>query len=60
MHAQWSEHLQLKQETMGSIPGGWVPGFFSLPAGLVINVDGMICDTPNMDGALTFIHVVCW
>ena len=38
--AQWSEHLQLKQETKGSIPGGF-PGFFSLPAGLVTNVDGM-------------------
>ena len=25
--AQWSEHLQLKQETMGSILGGF-PGFF--------------------------------
>ena len=31
--AQWSEHLQLKQEALGSIPGGY-PGFFSLPAGL--------------------------
>ena len=25
--AQWSEHLQLKQEALGSIPGGY-PGFF--------------------------------
>ena len=33
--AQWSEHLQLKQEALGSIPGGY-PGFFSLPAGLLM------------------------
>ena len=38
--AQWSEYLQLKQEALGSIPGGY-PGFFSLPAGVVTNVDGM-------------------
>ena len=25
--AQWSEHIQLKQEALGSIPGGY-PGFF--------------------------------
>ena len=25
--AQWSEHLQLKQEALDSIPGGY-PGFF--------------------------------
>ena len=25
--AQWSEHLQLKQEALGSIPGGYL-GFF--------------------------------
>ena len=31
--AQWSEHLQLKQEALGSIPSG-CPGFFSLSAGL--------------------------
>ena len=31
--AQWSERLQLKQEALGSIPGGY-PGFFSLSAGL--------------------------
>ncbi len=37
--AQWSEHLQLKQEALGSIPGGY-PGFFSLSAGL-LNVDEM-------------------
>ena len=37
--AQWSEHLKLKQEAMGSIPSG-CPGFFSLPAGL-LNVDEM-------------------
>ena len=30
--AQWSEHLQLKQEALGSISGGY-PGFFSLLAG---------------------------
>ena len=42
--AQWSEHLQLKQEGLGSRvhntlagfdPGGY-PGFFSLPAGLLM------------------------
>ena len=33
--AQWSEHLQLKQEALGSIPGGY-PGFFSLPADLLM------------------------
>ena len=33
--AQWSEHLQLKQEALGLIPGGY-PGFFSLPAGLLM------------------------
>ena len=33
--AQWSEHLQLKQEALGSIPGGF-PCFFSLLAGLHI------------------------
>ena len=27
--AQWSEHLQLKQEALGSIPGGY-PGFVFL------------------------------
>ena len=37
---QWSEHLELKQEALGSIPGG-CPGFFSLPTGSVTNVDGM-------------------
>ena len=26
--AQWSQHLQLKQEALGSIPSGY-PGFFS-------------------------------
>ena len=26
--AQWSEHLQLKQEALGSIPGGYTLGFF--------------------------------
>ena len=31
--AQWSEHLQLKQEALSSIPSG-CPGFFSLSAGL--------------------------
>ena len=31
--AQWSEHLQLKQEALGSIPSG-CPGFFFLSAGL--------------------------
>ena len=31
--AQWSENLQLKQEALDSIPGGY-PGFFSLPVGL--------------------------
>ena len=33
--AQWSEHLQLKQEALGSIPVGY-PGFVSLPAGLLM------------------------
>ena len=33
--AQWSEHLQLKQEALGSTPGGH-PGLISLPAGLVM------------------------
>ena len=32
--AQWSEHLQLKQEALSSISGG-CPGLFSLPAGLL-------------------------
>ena len=31
--AQWSEHLQLKQEALGLIPSSY-PGFFSLPVGL--------------------------
>ena len=36
--AEWSEHLQLKQEALGSIPGG-CPGFqfFSLQAGLLVD-----------------------
>ena len=34
--AQWSEHLQLKQEALGLIPGGY-PGFFWLTN----NVDEM-------------------
>ena len=33
--AQWPEHLQLKWEVLGLIPGG-CPGFFSLPAGLLV------------------------
>ena len=33
--AQWSKHLQLKQEVLGSISGG-CPGFFSLLAGLLM------------------------
>ena len=33
--AQWPEHLQLKREVLGSIPGG-CPEFFSLPAGLLM------------------------
>ena len=37
--AQWSEHLQLKQEALGSIPGGY-PGFFSLPAGFLMSMMG--------------------
>ena len=32
--AQWSEHLQLKQEALGSIPGSY-PRFFSLTADLL-------------------------
>ena len=39
--AQWSEHLQLKQEALGSIPSS-CPGFVSSSsAGLLANVDGM-------------------
>ena len=34
-----AEHLQLKQEALGLIPGGY-PVFFSLPVGSVTNVDG--------------------
>ena len=34
--AQWSEHLQLKQEALDSIPGGYPGFFFSLPAGLLM------------------------
>ena len=37
--AQWSEHLQLKQEALGSIPSG-CPGFFFTSSWLT-NVDGM-------------------
>ena len=33
--AQWPQHLWLKQEVLGSIPGG-CPEFFSLPAGLLM------------------------
>ena len=33
--AQWSEHLQLKQEALGWIPGG-CPGFFFLSAGILM------------------------
>ena len=33
--AQWPEHLQLRQEVLGSILSG-CPGFFSLPAGLLM------------------------
>ena len=36
--ARWSEHLQLKQEALDSIPGSCPGFFFSLPA-LLINVD---------------------
>ena len=38
--AQWSEHLQLKQETLGLIPGSY-SGLFSLLAGSATNIDGM-------------------
>ena len=34
--AQWPEHLKLKREVLGSIPGGY-PGSFALPAGLLAN-----------------------
>ena len=37
--AQWPEHLWLKQEVLGSIPGG-CPGFF-FSSGWLTNVDGM-------------------
>ena len=37
--AQWSEHLQVKQEALGSIPSG-CPGFF-LSFSWLTNVDGM-------------------
>ena len=36
----WSEHLQLKQEALGSIVSG-CPGFFSFS--WLTNVDGRIC-----------------
>ena len=36
--AQWSEHLQQKQEALGSIPSG-CPDFFSFS--WLTNVDGM-------------------
>ena len=36
--AQWSEHLQLKQEALSLIPGGY-PGFFS--SSWLTNVDEM-------------------
>ena len=35
--SQWSEHQQLKQEALGSIPGG-CPGFFFLQ--LLTSIDG--------------------
>ena len=40
--AQWPKHLQLKQEVLGLIPGGF-PGlfFFSLPAAWFTNIDEM-------------------
>ena len=37
--AQWPEHLQLKQEVLGSIPGGCLGIFFS--SSWLTNVDGM-------------------
>ena len=37
--AQWSEHLQLKQQALGSIPGSY-PAFFSTSSWFT-NVDGM-------------------
>ena len=37
--AQWSGHLQLKQEGLGSIPGG-SPGFFHFQLSYT-NIDGM-------------------
>ena len=37
--AQWSEHLQLKQEALGSIPSG-CPGFFLFQLAYT-NVNGM-------------------
>ena len=36
---QWPEHLWLKQEVLGSNPGG-CPGFF-FPSSWLTNVDGM-------------------
>ena len=38
--AQWSGHLQLKQEGLGSIPGGY-PGFFHSVQLSYTNIDGM-------------------
>ena len=34
--AQWSEHLQLKQEALGSIPSG-CPGFFLFQLAYTVN-----------------------
>ena len=38
--AQWSEHLQLKQEALGLIPSGY-SGFFLFQLPWLNNVDGM-------------------
>ena len=40
-HSSVSEHLQLKQETLGLISDAATPGYFSHPAGFNTNVDGM-------------------
>ena len=38
--AQWSEHLQLKLEALGLIPGGY-PGFFFFSSSWLTNLDEM-------------------
>ena len=37
--AQWSEHLQVKQEALGSIPGGYPGIFFSFSWLILMRMD---------------------